>query len=145
MHFLNNDPQHQAFVETVFVYHDLGMWTDKELAYLEPSEALALKDNEEKNLGYDPDYLQAAIHWHHKITAYKGKNADVINAIRKADWIDATQGKMRKGLSVEQIKAVEEAIPLNGFHDVLQRLANDLSNGSPVKGNLRVLRHVFKW
>lgn len=42
MHFLNNAPEHEQLVETAFVYHDIGLWTDHELAYLEPSEAIAI-------------------------------------------------------------------------------------------------------
>ncbi|GAM60587.1 hypothetical protein JCM19232_3529 [Vibrio ishigakensis] len=41
MHFLGNDPELEQIVETAFVYHDIGLWTDHELAYLEPSEAVA--------------------------------------------------------------------------------------------------------
>ena len=44
----------------------------------------------------------------------------------------------------EEIRAVEEAIPNEGFHDTLQRLAKDLG-GSALCGNLRVLRRVFHW
>jgi len=34
MHFLGDDPQYEVLVETAFVYHDLGLWTAHELAYL---------------------------------------------------------------------------------------------------------------
>ncbi len=143
MHFLAGDASHRKMVETAFVYHDIGLWSENNLAYLEPSEALALQDNETKGFGLDLETLQAAIHWHHKVTPYSGHNATVVNAVRKADWIDASQGMLRKGLTKMQVKAVQEAIPDYGFPDVLQRLAHDLG-GSAIKGNLRVLRHVFK-
>ncbi|HGS5163072.1 TPA: hypothetical protein ACMDUA_000290 [Vibrio harveyi] len=68
MHFLGNDEQYEPLVETAFVYHDIGLWTDHELAYLEPSEAAALADNEHFEWGLDPDALRGAIHWHHKIS-----------------------------------------------------------------------------
>ncbi len=99
MHFLGNATEYEQIVETAFVYHDIGLWTDKELAYLEPSEALALLDNDKYGWGLAPDSLQGAIHWHHKIFKYKGVDAAVIEACRKADWIDATQGWCRKGIS----------------------------------------------
>ncbi len=143
MHFLEGDDSHRKMVETAFVYHDIGLWSDKNLAYLEPSEALALQDNETKSFVLHPETLQAAIHWHHKITPYSSHSAKVVNAVRKADWIDASQGMFRKGLTKMQVKAVQDAIPNHGFPDVLQRLAHDLG-GSGIKGNLRVLRHVFK-
>ncbi|MFO0264122.1 MAG: phosphohydrolase, partial [Planctomycetota bacterium] len=49
LHFLNG--QHQQLVETALVYHDLGLWTDRDLAYLEPSEAIAIRDNEQHGWG----------------------------------------------------------------------------------------------
>lgn len=143
MHFLEQDESHRALVETVLVFHDIGLWTSGELAYLGPSEAIALKENAEQNLGLDPELLRAAIHWHHKITPYRGPGAEVVNAVRKADWIDASNGKIRKGLSAEQVRAVEQAIPNHGFPGVLQRLAKDIG-GNAISGNLRVLRRVFK-
>lgn len=32
MHFLDNAVEHERLVETAFVYHDIGLWTDHELA-----------------------------------------------------------------------------------------------------------------
>ena len=46
MQFLGNAKEHERLVETAFVYHDIGLWTDHELAYLEPSEAVAIADNQ---------------------------------------------------------------------------------------------------
>ena len=144
MHFLNGDESQRKMVETVSVYHDIGLWSDHNLAYLEPSEVLALKDNESKSFGLDPKTLKAAIHWHHKITPYAGPAEKIVNAIRKADWIDFSQGMISKGISREEIKAVQEAIPDYGFLNVLLRLARDIG-GSIIKGNLKVLRYVFKF
>lgn len=144
MHFLNGAQEHRRMVETAFVYHDIGLWTAGDLAYLEPSEDLALDDNRDKGFGLDPATLRAAIHFHHKVTAYAGPNADLVNAVRKGDWIDASQGHVRHGLSRAQVRQVQDAIDDHGFPAVLQRLAKDLG-GSSIMGNLRVLRRVFKW
>lgn len=144
MHFLNGDEKARPMVETALVYHDIGLWTENNLAYLEPSEEHALADNEKYGWGLDPRLLKDAIHWHHKVFPYRGPNQHIVDAVRKADWIDATDGKIRKGLSKSQVAAVQEAIPNYDFGDVLQRLAGDLG-GNKLSGNLRVLRHVFKW
>jgi hypothetical protein len=119
MHFLGNAQEHERLVETAFVYHDIGLWTDHELAYLEPSEAVALADNIKFGLGLDPELLRGAIHWHHKISSYSGPHREVIEACRKADWIDASKGMLRKGISRDQIQRVEAAFPNLGFHDTL--------------------------
>ncbi|HDM8231293.1 TPA: phosphohydrolase [Vibrio campbellii] len=144
MHFLGNDEQYEQLVETAFVYHDIGLWSDHELAYLESSEAAALADNEHFGWGLDPDALRGAIHWHHKISPYKGPHQKVIEACRKADWIDATKGSVRKGLSKETIAEVEAAFPNLGFHDTLLRLAKDYG-GSTLVGGVKVTLGIVKW
>ena len=144
MHFLEQDPKLEPLVETAFVYHDIGLWTDKELAYLEPSEAHALEDNEKFGWGFEPDALCGAIHWHHKILPYKGENERVIEACRKADWIDVSEGLFRKGLSKEAIKEVEAAFPNLGFQNSLLRLAKDYG-GSTLVGLIKVTRGIVKW
>jgi len=144
MHFLDNDPSVERVVETAFVYHDIGLWTDKELAYLEPSEAVALADNARNGWGFDPDLLSGIIHWHHKVFAYRGPDARVIEACRRADWIDASMGWVRKGLPRRSIRAVEDAFPNLGFHAALARLARDIG-GSTIGGGIKVVRGIVKW
>jgi len=144
MHFLNNELQYEQLVETAFVYHDIGLWTDHELAYLEPSEAVALEDNKRFSWGLDPDALSGAIHWHHKLFRYQGAHQDVIEACRKADWIDATQGWVRKGVSRSSISQVESTFPNCGFHKALLRLAKEYG-GSTIVGGFKVMRGIVKW
>ena len=144
MYFLDNEPGFEPLVETAFVYHDIGLWTDHQLAYLEPSEAVALADNEKFGWGLNADALRAAIHWHHKIFTYKGPHEQVVEACRKADWIDASKGSIRKGLSKAAIREVEAAFPNLGFHDTLLRLAKDYG-GSTIVGGLKVTRGIVKW
>lgn len=144
MHFLQQQPTLVSLVETAFVYHDIGLWTDRKLAYLEPSEAMALRDNQRYLWGLDDEALRGAIHWHHKLFPYRGLNQELIEACRKADWIDATQGWIRKGISISEIARVEAAFPNCGFHQSLMRLAKDYS-GSTLLGGLKVFRGIVKW
>lgn len=143
MHFLGQAHEHEPLVETAFAYHDIGLWTDHELAYLEPSEAVALADNERHGWGLDPELLRGAIHWHHKITPYTGPGDRVIEACRKADWVDASMGLLRKGLPRQAIREVEAAFPNHGFHQALLRLTGDLGGSMPV-GGWRVTRGIVK-
>ena len=144
MHFLGNAEEHEKLVEATFVYHDIGLWTDHELAYLEPSEAMAIADNEKLGLGLDPDLLSGAIHWHHKIFPYTGQDRELIEACRKADWIDASKGMLRKGMSKAAIREVEAAFPNAGFHNSLIRLAKDYG-GSTLVGGIRVVFGIVRW
>ncbi len=144
MYFLQDAPDYEPLVETAFVYHDLGLWTDRALAYLEPSEALARADNDKYGWGLPTDALTGAIHWHHKVFRYRGPHEQVIEACRKADWIDATQGWLRKGINGVSIKRVEAAFPNCGFHRSLLRMAKDYS-GSTLVGLIKVTRGIVKW
>jgi hypothetical protein len=144
MHFLGNAEDHEKLVEAAFVYHDIGLWTDHELAYLEPSEAVAIADNEKYGLGLDPSLLRGAIHWHHKIFPYTGHHRQVIEACRKADWIDASKGILRKGMGRGQIQKVENTFPNLGFQETLVRLAKDYG-GSTLIGGIKVTLGIVKW
>jgi hypothetical protein len=144
MHFLDQAPEFQQLVETAFVYHDIGLWTNRALAYLEPSEKVALDDNRRHSWGLDPEALRGAIHWHHKVFRYRGPHQQVIEACRKADWIDASQGWIRKGIRRSDIARVEQAFPNLGFHQSLLRLARDYG-GSTLVGGWRVMRGIVKW
>jgi len=144
MHFLGSAKEHERLIEAAFVYHDIGLWTDHELAYLEPSEAVAIADNQQLGLGLDPDLLRDAIHWHHKILPYTGSHREVIEACRKADWIDVSKGMLRKGMSRGAIAEVEAAFPNLGFHDSLMRLAKDYG-GSTLVGSIKVTLGIVKW
>ena len=144
MYFLEQDQQSEQVVETAMVYHDIGLWTDHELAYLEPSEAAVLADNERYGWGLESELLRGIIHWHHKVTRYGGPYEHIIEACRKADWIDATQGWLRKGITRSDVAAVEAAYPNCGFHRTLLRLAKDYS-GSTLLGAIRVTRGILKW
>jgi hypothetical protein len=144
MHLLNQAPEHEQLVETAFFYHDIGLWTDHELAYLEPSEAVALADNEKHGWGLDPELLRNTIHWHHKISPYKGPNQEVIEACRKADWVDFTMGLMRKGIDKAAIAEVRTTFPNEGFHKTLIRLTKDYG-GSTLAGSIKVTKGIVKW
>lgn len=148
MHFLGEQAQgdgrgreHIAFA---LVFHDVGMWTDHDLAYLEPSERVAERVRSAEAPHLDQRLIADIIHWHHKVTPFAGPDAHIVNSARKADWIDATQGKLRKGVAAADIAAVEAAIPVLGFPDVLMRLAADLNGDKKVGGLMRVVRHVYK-
>ena len=146
LHFVGepSEADRRAF-EVALAFHDIALWTHGALAYLEPSEALAVRENEAGKLGVDPQLLRDLIHWHHKVTPFRGPKADLVNALRKGDWVDATKGAFRKGLRRKDIRAVEAAIPNEGFHDALQRLAGDNNGGKTLGGLWKVSVGILRW
>ena len=67
-----------------------------------------------------------------------------VEACRKADWIDASMGTTRKGLSKQFIQEVEAAFPNEGFHSTLLRLARDYG-GSTLVGGFKVTVGIVKF
>jgi hypothetical protein len=144
MHFLDGETRWRPSIAFALAHHDVGLWTDRTLAYLEPSERHAELARQAREPELDAQLVRDLIHWHHKVTPFRGPNADVVNAVRKADWIDASGGRMSKGLSRRQIVTVMTALPPLGFHETLVRLPGELNHGRTLGGLAQMLAHVFK-
>lgn len=127
-HFLDGDTSDRRLIETALVFHDIALWTDRELAYLTPSADLAEAENERNGWGLDTIALRAMIDAHHKWTSYRGPHARLVNAFRKADWIDATNGLVRNGMPRACVRTVKKALPTKDFYQSLQRLGPELTN-----------------
>ena len=110
MFYLNDNDQYQPIISVALVYHDLGLWTDSKLNYLEVSckrAKKAMKDNGFNSR--DINLAQDIIYYHHKITPFTGTSSgtgstgtdaadnEIVNAVRKADWIDASYGIVNFG------------------------------------------------
>ncbi len=145
LHFLGDDRRGREHIAFALVFHDVGMWTGKELAYLEPSEAVAEWVRQREMAHLEAGMIRNIIHWHHKMTRFSGPDAAIVNAARKADWIDASQGIVRHGVSRDQIARVNGAIPALGFPHILMRLAADLNGGHRLGGLWRVVTRVYKF
>lgn len=145
LHFVGGEARWRRPFAFALAYHDVGMWTHGELAYLEPSAALAEQARRDHAPDLDPRLIRDLILWHHKLTPFRGPDAAAVNALRKADWVDASQGLLRKGLTRAEIARVTAALPVHGFPDTLMRLAGDLNHGRRIGGLLRVLHRVYRF
>lgn len=119
LYFLNNDDTYKDVIERALVYHDIGLWTDSVLDYLDPSFEVAKKNLEHV---YNEEQLQLVhdiIIYHHKITPFDGNLAIIVNAVRKADWIDASQGFVHQGMPKANIEKAYKELPAAGFYDTL--------------------------
>jgi hypothetical protein len=78
-------------------------------------------------------------------------DAALVNAVRRADWADATMGVVRggwsgsrsDGMSAMHLETVYTAIPALGFHNMLLGMSSRLSPHS-LLGQLDVLQ-ILKW
>ena len=144
MHYLNGDTTHFALIAAALVYHDIGLWTHKTLAYLEPSSLIAKDRFRIQYSREEIDLLREIIVNHHQITPYEGPHADVVNAVRRADWIDATMGLVNHGMPATHIAAVQGSIPNAGFHKALVEFGPRLYGWNVVK-TVSKLSTIFKW
>ena len=114
------------------VFHDLGIWTNGTFDYLEPSITLA------------HDYLvaRARANWiaeiqkmiadHHKITPSTAAPDSLIEAFRRADWIDVTHGLRRFGIPRPFVARLFATWPSAGFHRRLVTLTLDRFRSHPL-------------
>jgi hypothetical protein len=144
-------PKALDILAVALAYHDVALWTDGALDYLDPSvKQMDSHLAKEENPILNQEEMEIAgiiIEEHHKLTYYEGgKNETVnalVNAARKADWADFTMGIVSWGLPVGLLEAAYDRLPDLGFHSMLAKMGSRLSPDSIV-GQLAVLK-IFKW
>jgi hypothetical protein len=177
----DDDAATANLVALALAYHDIALWTDRALDYLEPSAAVMEREvrawrrekielDRNANLSPAPivlvlsdaeiDLVRDMIVQHHKVTDHRTTGAaassasseaaadaewrdKLINAVRKADWADATYGLVRFGIPKAHLLDAYATVPEGGFHGILAGMGNRLSPQS-VWGQLDVLK-ILKW
>jgi hypothetical protein len=126
------EPRELEKIAVAAVFHDLGIWTNSTFDYIAPSISLA------------HDYLVARARegWaaeiermiadHHKITRSTADPGSLIEAFRRADWIDVTRGLRRFGISRAFVERVFATWPSAGFHWRLVTLTLDRFRSHPL-------------
>ena len=109
-------PRELEKIAVAAVFHDLGIWTNGTFDYIAPSVALA------------HDYLvaRARVDWiaevegmianHHKITISSAGPGSLVEAFRRADWIDVTRGLRGFGIPRPFVVRLLATWPDAGFH-----------------------------
>ena len=120
-------------------FHDIGIWTEKTLDYLEPSIKLATEYiNTHPELYISPEKLAQVIDLHHKITRVKLN--DTAEHFRRADIADLTFGLIRFGMPKALYKEAKAVFPIKGFHWKLVKLTLKQLTVNPLKP-----LPMFKW
>ena len=140
-------PEAMELAAMAIAYHDVALWTDKKLDYLGPSVAKMDSVLHDKTTKEEMALMKEIILQHHKVTEFTsdlGKAQDaVINAVRKADWADATMGIVRSGMPAALLEAAYDAIPEAGFHMMLVGMGPRLSPDDFL-GQFEVMK-ILKW
>jgi HD domain len=106
-------------------FHDLGIWTHHTFDYLQPSMTLARRYLVDRGRAEWITEVEAMIADHHKVTRARADATSLVEAFRRADWIDVSRGLRTFGIERAFIASVFSAWPSSGFHRRLVELAVD--------------------
>ena len=110
----NKDNEEKYAIAAVF--HDIGIWTDHTIDYLNPSIKQVTIYLSETGQRSWVDEIKVMIDCHHKMRKYKGRHERTVESFRKADWIDITVGLMSFGLEKKKIDESKIRFPNHDFH-----------------------------
>ena len=114
------------------VFHDLGIWTNGTFDYIAPSIALAHDYLVARAREDWTAEIEAMIADHHKITRSTAGQNSLIEAFRRADWIDVTRGLRAFGIPRPFVSRLFATWPDAGFHWRLVTLTLDRFRSHPL-------------
>jgi hypothetical protein len=108
-----DEPDRDDRLAVMAAFHDLPFFLDGDLDYLGRASDWA-RDwlVATGRAAWEPE-IRLMIHHHHKVRPYTGPSARMVEAMRKADWIDVTFTKVRFGIDRAFIRDVRAAFPIN--------------------------------
>ena len=113
------------------VFHDLGIWTNHTFDYIAPSIALAHGYLVARTREDWTAEIEGMIADHHKITPTADPHS-LVEAFRRADWIDVTYGVRRFGIRRAFVGHLFATWPSAGFHWRLVTLTLDRFRSHPL-------------
>jgi hypothetical protein len=114
------------------VFHDLGIWTKGTFDYIGPSIALAHNYLVARAREDWTAEIEMMIANHHKITSSTAPPDSLVEAFRRADWIDVTYGLRRFGVRRSFVARLFATWPDAGFHWRLLTLTLDRFRTHPL-------------
>jgi hypothetical protein len=114
------------------VFHDLGIWTHRTFDYLAPSIVLAHEYLVARAREDWTAEIEGMIAYHHKITPSAADPDSLIEAFRRADWIDVTGGLRKFGIPRPFVAGLYATWPSAGFHRRLVALTLDRLRRHPL-------------
>ncbi len=119
---LDTDNDNEKKYAVAAVFHDIGIWTNHTVDYLNPSieqAKLFLKQSHKEDWQKE---IELMIYWHHKIDRYKGIHETIVETFRRADWIDVSLGLINFGADVKKIQFNRKELRNAGFHLFLLKM-----------------------
>lgn len=116
---LDDNSDHEEKYAIASVFHDIGIWSNHTIDYLEPSIAKAKAYLNETGKSMWTEEMALMIDMHHKISKYKGNHKKTVETFRKADWMDVSLGLLTFGINKQAIKTNKKNYKNLGFHAFL--------------------------
>jgi small-conductance mechanosensitive channel len=116
------DAEQEEKIIIAACFHDLGIWTNDTVDYLQPSIVLAKEYLKRRNLEEWSVEIELMIDMHHKFRKYADDNHPLVELFRRADLVDVSLGIVKFSLSTDYIKNVKIEFPNAGFHKRLIQL-----------------------
>lgn len=120
-------------------FHDIGIWSDNTFDYLQPSARRARQYLEQQDLEDWQEEVSAMITEHHKLSTTCGQGS-LVEAFRRADWIDVSLGLLRFGVARDVLRQLRSSFPNKGFHKRLVDLTLQRMRRHPLSP-----LPMFKW
>jgi len=119
----SDDPEQIQKIVIAAAFHDMGIWTDGTIDYLQPSVRLATAYLAQADRVDWTSEISGMILEHHKVTPYRDNKQLLIEPFRRADWVDVTRGLITFGLPRRLLGYILAAWPNAGFHKRLFQLS----------------------
>lgn len=112
-------------------FHDVGIWLDGTFDYLEPSSRRAVDYLARTGRAEAADAIHQIIDQHHKVRTWRGPEQNLVEAFRKADWLDVCLFAFPTPLERAYLAEVLRRFPRRGFHRRLVALTLQWSRKHP--------------
>lgn len=130
-------PENSEKYATAAVFHDIGIWTNNTIDYLDPSIEQLRHYLTASGKMLWLEEITAMIYFHHKVSRYDGQYKELVEVFRKADWSDVTLGLLPFGLNKSILAMNRKMLPNKGFHyflikKILKNILKHPSNPLPM-------------
>ncbi len=97
-------------------FHDVGIWLDTTFDYLEPSVRRLSTFLRKTGRASWIEETACIIRQHHKIFPWRGPRPLLVEAFRRADWLDVCLMALPTHQSRDFLSVLLKTFPRNGFH-----------------------------
>lgn len=112
-HLAPEEPFRDERLAIVAAFHDLPAFLDWHLEdYLERAADLAGGYLARAGHADWTDEIRLMIDNHHKVRSYRTPGGALVEATRRADWIEVSMGALRFGLPRDYLREIDAAFPL---------------------------------